>query len=149
MKKSAVKIRLMEVDDFDAVVLIDEKVLKANRADYYRMKFENAVQSPDHLPTSLVAEQEGKVIGFVLGDLFIGEYGITQDKATLDTIGVDPDYQRQGVGALLIREFMDHVKSLGVKKITTLVDMDDASLSAFFRANEFGPSKIINLERTL
>ena len=150
MKKSTIKIRLMKADDFDAVVRIDEKVLKASRPDYYKIKFEELVQSTDRLPASLVAEEEGgTVVGFVMGELYIGEYGISQKKATLDTIGVDPDYQHKGVGEKLINEFMDHLKTLGVQKVNTLVDGNDSKLMHFFSANQFSPSKTINLERSL
>jgi len=150
MNKSTIKIRLMKVDDFGPVVRIDEKVFKASRSEYYKLKFETAVQSPDHLPTSLVAEEEdGTVVGFVIGELYIGEYGITQEKATLDTIGVDPYYQHKGIGKQLINEFIDHLRSLGVQKINTLVDENDSKLTHFFSANQFSPSKTINLERSL
>jgi len=150
MKKSAIKIRLMKADDFAAVVRIDEKVLKASRSEYYRLKFETLVQSPEYLPTSLVAEENGgMVVGFVMGELYIGDYGITQKKATLDTIGVDPDYQHKGIGEQLFNEFMDHLRALGVQNITTLVDENDSKLMHFFSAKQFSPSKTINLERSL
>ena len=150
MQKSTIKIRLMKVDDFDAVVRIDEKVLKASRSDYYRLKFETLVQSPDYLPTSLVAEEkDGTVVGFVMGELYIGDYGITKKKATLDTIGVDPDYQHKGIGKQLANEFMDHLRALGVHNVTTLVDENDSKLMQFFSVNQFSPSKTINLERSL
>ena len=150
MNKSTIRIRLMQAHDFAAVVRIDEKVFKTPRSDYYRLKFETLVQSPDYLPTSLVAEEkDGTVIGFVMGELYIGEYGISEEKATLDTIGVDPDYQHEGIGAQLINEFMDHLKTLGVQKVNTLVDGNDSKLMHFFSANQFSPSKTINLERSL
>jgi predicted N-acetyltransferase YhbS len=150
MDKSTIKIRLMKADDFDAVVGIDEKISKASRPDYYQMKFERLVQSKDYLPTSLVAEdQDGKVVGFVMGELYIGEYGISQEKATLDTIGVDPSYQHQGIGEQLITEFVDHLMTLGVKKINTLVDWNDSKLIQFFSANQFTLSRTINLERNI
>jgi|SRR5208283_2083758 predicted N-acetyltransferase YhbS len=150
MNKSTIKIRLMKVDDFNAVVRVDKKIVKASRAEYYRLKFETLVQSPDYLPTSLVAEGEGgTVVGFVMGELYIGEYGISQEKATLETIGVDPDYQHKGIGKQLINEFMDHLRTLGVQKVNTLVDGNDSTLMHFFSANQFSPSKTINLERSL
>src|SRR4030066_77022 len=40
MNASAIKIRLMKADDFDAVVGIDEKVRKARRPEYYKLRFE-------------------------------------------------------------------------------------------------------------
>ena len=151
MNESTIKIRLMQADDFDAVVGIDEKVLRASRPEYYEMKFEKLFQSRDYLPTSLVAEEEdGTVVGFVMGELYMGEYGIFQQEATLDTIGVDPSYQHRGIGEQLINEFLDHLKALGVQKINTLVDRNDSKLMHFFSANQFNPSKtIINLERYL
>jgi len=147
---NAIKIRLMKAEDFDAVVAIDEKVLKAARPDYYEMKFEKLFQSKDYVPASLVAEEEdGTVVGFIMGELFLGEYGIFQEQATLDTIGVDPDRQQKGIGRQLMKEFMDHLKELGVRKIHTLVDWNDSKLVEFFRANEFTPSQTINLERSI
>ena len=149
MNESPIKIRLMKADDFDAVVAIDEKVVKASRRDYYKLKFEKLVQSKDYVPTSLVAVKDGTVVGYVMGELYIGEYGISQERATLDTIGVEPDYQHKGIGDQLINEFMAHLKSLGVQKINTLVDWNDSRLIHFFSANQFSPSKTINLERNL
>jgi ribosomal protein S18 acetylase RimI-like enzyme len=150
MERSASKIRLMKAEDFDAVVGIDEKILKSSRPEYYEMKFEKLFHSKDYLPASLVAESEdGTVVGFVMGELYMGEYGIFQEKATLDTIGVDPAHQHKGIGELLITEFMDHLKKLGVQKVNTLVDWNDSKLIHFFSANQFSPSKTINLERSL
>jgi predicted N-acetyltransferase YhbS len=147
---STIKIRLMKADDFDAVVEIDEKVLKASRPDYYKLKFERLVQSQDYVATSLVAEGEkGTVVGFVMGELFRGEYGIDREKATLDTIGVHPDHQHRGIGEQLINEFMDHLRTLGVQKVNTLVHWNDTQLIRFFSANHFNPSSTINLERSL
>lgn len=150
MNESTIKIRLMKADDFDAVVGIDEKVLKTSRSEYYEMKFEKLFESKDYLLTSLVAEgEEGTVVGFVMGEVYMGEYGIFQEEATLDTIGVDPNYQQKGIGEQLINEFIDHLRNLGVKKINTLVDWNDKKMVNFFSANQFSPSKTINLERSL
>ena len=151
MNESTIKIRLMKADDFDAVVGIDEKVLKASRPEYYELKFEKLLNSKDYLPTSLVAEEkDGTLAGFIMGELYMGEYGIFQEEATLDTIGVDPDCQHRGIGEQLINEFLDHLRALGVQKINTLVDRNDSKLMHFFNANQFSPSKtIINLERSL
>jgi len=141
----------MTNDDFDAVVGIDEKILKASRLQYYEMKFDKLFKSKEFLPTSLVAElEDGTVVGFVMGELYIGEYGISQVGATIDTIGVDPDCRGKGIGEQLMDEFIDHLRDLGVKKINTLVDRNDTKLIHFFSANQFSPAKsIINLERNL
>jgi predicted N-acetyltransferase YhbS len=140
----------MKADDFDAVVGIDGKVLETSRLEYYEMKFEKLFESKDYLPVSLVAEDEDEtVVGFVMGELYMGEYGIFQEAATLDTIGVDPQYQHKGIGERLINEFVDHLRKVGVEKINTLVGWDDSKLIHFFSTNQFSPSKTINLERSL
>jgi len=148
-KKTGVTIRLMKPEDYNAVLEIDRKALKVSRPEYYTFKFERLVQSKDYVPISLVAEEDGKVVGFIMGELYRGEYGIDEEKASLHTIGVDPGYRRRGVGNQLMTEFMDHLKSLGVQKLNTLVSWDDPDLIRFFSANQFRPSKIINLDRSL
>jgi len=150
MNETVIKIRLMKAEDFDAVVGIDEKILKASRPEYYIVKFEKLFKTRDYLPASLVAEKEdGTLVGFVMGEIYMGEYGIFQEEARLDTIGVDPGFQHQGVGEQLIHEFMDHLRSLGVQKVNTLVDWNNSGLIRFFSANQFSPSTTINLERSL
>ena len=150
MNESNIKIRLMRAEDFDAVVGIDDKLFKTSRKEYHEMKFEKLFNSKDYLPVSLVAEKEdGTVVGFVMGEVFMGEYGIFQESATLDTIGVDPDCQHMGIGKQLINEFLDHLRKVGVKKVNVLMDWNYSRMIHFFSANKFSPSKTINLERIL
>lgn len=150
MNASGINIRLMKADDFDAVVKIDEKILQSSRPEYYRLKFDKLFNSSDYLPISLVAEEpEGIIVGFVMGEIYMGEYGIFQEAATLDTIGIDPDYQQKGVGEQLMDEFIEHLRKIGIKKITTLVNWNDSRLIHFFSSNSFGPSQTINLERNI
>ncbi|HSH68319.1 MAG TPA: GNAT family N-acetyltransferase [Deferrisomatales bacterium] len=150
MDDRSIRIRLMKNDDFDSVVEIDRKVLKDARPEYYKVKFERLFRSNDFLPVSLVAEdKDGTVVGFVMGEVYVGEYGISQEAATLDTIGVDLDHQHKGIGKQLMGEFFAHLKSLGVQKVNTLVGLKNIKLTRFFNANQFIPSKTINLERKL
>ena len=150
MEDPEVSIRLMRADDFDAVLRIDGKVLKNPRKEYYELRFDKLFQTRDFLPASLVAETpDGTVVGFIMGELYIGQYGISGEGAMLDTIGVDPDYQHMGIGQRLINEFVDHLRSLGVQKITTLTNWNNSQMIRFFSANEFSPSKVVNLERDI
>jgi len=150
MNEDNIKIRLMKAADFDAVAGIDEKILGAPRLDFFDLKFEKLFNSKEFLPVSLVAETEdGTVVGFVMGELFMSEDGMLPDVATLDTISVDPDLQRKGIGRLLINEYMNHLKKLGIQKLNTLVDSTDFKMLHFFRDNRFSTSHAISLERKL
>lgn len=149
MNEKAFKIRLMESGDFDAVVEIDRKLLNTSRSEYYEVKFQQIFETQGYLPASLVAEtQDGTVVGFIMGELYIGEFGIFQERAKLDTIGVDPDYQHAGIGTQLINEFVDHLHRVGVEKVNTLLEWD-SELIRFFGKNEFSLSKTLNLERSI
>jgi predicted N-acetyltransferase YhbS len=150
MNETTTKIRLMKPEDFEAVLEIDEKLLKVSRRRYYEMKFEKLFGTRDYLPASFVAETEdGAVVGYIMGELYMGEYGIFQERATLDTIGVDPTYQHKGVGKRLINEFIQHLKKVDVQKVNVLISWNDPQLIIFFSANQFSPSQTINLERSL
>ncbi len=151
MKRPEINIRLMQNNDLDAILRIDKLVLNISRPEYYEQKFERLFTSGEYLPTSLVAEDaEGMVVGFIMGELYIGEYGLSNDGATVDTIGVDPDFQNQGIGELLMDEFIDHLRQLGVKKVHTLVEKNDKAMMHYFEKNRFQSSQtVISLERNL
>ncbi len=55
----------MKAEDYDAVVGIDEKVLKAPRPEYYNVKFEKLFQTKDYLPASFTAKQDRHLGRFI------------------------------------------------------------------------------------
>ena len=149
MTEDTISTRLMTENDLEAILKIDEKIVKTSRLEYYQLKFERLFSSKDYLPTSFVAEDNGIVVGFLMGELYMGQFGILQEVASMDTIGIDPAYQHQGIGKKLMDEFIDHLRQIGVNKINTLVDWNDSGLIHFFSANQFSPSRTINLERNI
>ncbi len=142
-------IRVMKKEDIEAIVEIDAKVLGEERPDYYDRKCSLALDHSMQMVTSLVAVYEDKVIGFIMGNVFLGEFGIPESMATLDTIGVHPDYQGQGVAVELIRQFMTNVKKTQVEHIYTFVKWNDWGMLRFLEKSGFGPSKSVTLEVNL
>lgn len=141
--------RVLRADDLDAVVAIDEAASKQNRREYYERKFETILNSKHNINSSLVCEINGKVVGFIMGDVYFGEFGIPETNATIDTIGVAEAAQNHGVASELLDQFMMNMKAAGVNKVYTLVNWDDFSLEKFFSRHRFEPSKRINLEYTV
>jgi len=142
-------IRVMGEEDMDAIVDIDARVLGQRRPVYYERKCGLALDDARQLVTSLVAEQEGQVIGFIMGNVYLGEFGIPETTASLDTIGVHPDYQGQGLAIELMKEFVTNLKKAGVERIYTLVNWNDWDLLRFFEKSGFTPAKVVNLELPL
>ena len=138
------KIRTLKKDDIEAIVRIDEKVLGENRKDYWEKKL--ALINDQSPNVSLIAEVDGKVAGFILGDISGWEFGVPETIGWIDTIGIDPVYQKRGLATALANELIKHLKAIGVRTIYTLVKWDDWDLLQFFHAMGFTRGDMINLE---
>ncbi len=139
-----VKIRTLKREDLDAIVKIDERVLGENRRNYWERKL--GLMNDKSSQISLVAEMEGAVVGFVLGDISGWEFGVPETIGWIDTIGVEPAYQKKGVATALARALVQNLRRLGVKTIYTLVSWNDWDLLQFFHAMGFSRGDMINLE---
>ena len=140
-------IRPMVRSDLDQIVDIDVKVLGKPRPGYWAMKIDIVENHPQI--SSLVAEMDGKVVGFIIGGASRWEYGVPEDIGWIDTIGVDPEYQRRGVAKILFSEMANNLKKAGVKTINTFVTRRDWRLLKFFNAIGFQPGDMTNLELDL
>lgn len=138
--------RLLKRGDLDAVVAIDELTSGQNRREYYEHKMASILAPGRAINTSIVCEIGGRIAGFIMGDVYFGEFGIPETSATIDTIGVHPDWQNKGVASELLDQFFMNMKVAGVNKVYTLVNWDDFALEKFFSHHKFVPSKRINLE---
>jgi ribosomal protein S18 acetylase RimI-like enzyme len=139
-----VKIRGLKREDLDAIVEIDQKVLGENRRNYWERKL--ALMGDKSSQISLVAEVEGKVVAFILGDVSGWEFGVPETIGWIDTIGVEPGYQKKGLATALAHELINNLKAMGVRTIYTLVSWNDWDLLQFFHAMGFTRGDMINLE---
>jgi len=138
-------IKPLTFGDLDAIVEIDRKVLGTARQDFWRKKIE--LPNARYPFSGLVAELEGRVIGFIVGETSGWEFGIPETVGWISTIGVDPDYQHKGVARKLSEEFIRNLKEVGVSVVYTLVNWSDWDLLKFFRAMGFTRGgEMINLE---
>ncbi|HYQ59750.1 MAG TPA: GNAT family N-acetyltransferase [Desulfatiglandales bacterium] len=143
-KSKIAVVRRMTEKDLDAVVAIDTKVLGKSRWDYWLGKMSLTEQ---RLPiVSLVAETDGKVVGFILGDASGYEYDVPENIGWIDTIGVDPDYQKRGIARMLMKEMIANLKKVGIDTIYTMVNWPDWDLLKFFHDSGFQKGPLINLE---
>jgi predicted N-acetyltransferase YhbS len=138
------KIRTLNKGDLVAIIEIDEKILGENRRTYWKKKLELMNNKSSNI--SLIAEVEEKVVGFILGDVSGWEFGVPETIGWIDTIGIDPTYQKKGLATALAHELIKNLKVLGVKTIYTLVSWNDWDLLQFFHAMGFTRGDMINLE---
>jgi ribosomal protein S18 acetylase RimI-like enzyme len=137
-------IRTMLPSDLDQIIEIDIKVLGKPRPNFWEMKLE--LEENRSQAFSLVAELNGRVIGFIIGNASRWEYGVPETIGWIDTIGVDPDHQRKGIAKILFKEITDNLKKAGVDTIYTFVKRRDWRLLKFFNSIGFQKGDMINLE---
>lgn len=141
-------IRPLKKEDVSAMILIDSAITGKTREDYYKRKADE-VFAPGKLSCSLAAEVDGNFGGFLIGQVFEGEFGVPGDAAYIDTLGIALKYNKLGIGSRLMEQFISNMKAANVKKIYTLVDFSDVRLIKFFGGQGFNPSKRLSLELEL
>ncbi|NMG55181.1 GNAT family N-acetyltransferase [Aromatoleum aromaticum] len=139
-------IRPLRRDDLEAMIAIDEMAFKRNRCNYFERKAGDCLDSAKAMNSSLVCEVDGKVVGFIIGQMYTGEFGIPESTATIDTLGVHPDVRGHGIASEMLDQFITNMKEIGVRKVFTLVNWSEFGLEKFFSRHKFVPSKRINLE---
>ncbi len=100
------RIRDATSDDLQAILCIEYKCFK----DPYPLGLLNRlrVMHPDGF---LVAETDGKVVGYVIGVIRWGATGHVL------AIGIDPLFRRQRVGTTLMKHVMDRLMAKGARLI--------------------------------
>ena len=145
-----VPVRSMEEGDLDAVVSIDRKVSVSgrDRQAYLSAKMKE-VLGESGVRVSLVAELDGIAAGFIMARVDFGEFGRAKPVAVLDTLGVNPDFQRRGVGQALMSQLMANLKTLRVDRVCTELAWSDAELLSYLGSTGFTPAQRIVLRRAV
>jgi predicted N-acetyltransferase YhbS len=138
------RIRPLGIEDLEAIAEIDEKVLGEKRRDYWEKKLQTMDDKASQV--SLVVEDQGKVLGFILGDVSGWEFGVPDTIGWIDTLGIDPAHQKKGLATALAQELIRRLRTMGVRTIYTLVSWNDWDLLQFFHAMGFTRGDMINLE---
>jgi len=138
--------RVLKRGDLEAIVEIDKLLFKQSRRDYYERKVAAMLDAAHNINSSLVAEVDGRIVGFIMGDVYFGEFGIPETTGIIDTLGVHPELHNHGIASELLEQFLTNMKAVGVNRVYTLVNWDDFGLEKFLSRHSFVPSKRINLE---
>jgi len=135
------RIRALTLKDSDRVLEIDASVSKTSPKtgdnDLWRLIAETT--------TCFGAEIDGKLVGFVLADIRPWEFGRRAHVGWIIAIGIDPKAQGAGLGKLLGERVLDQFRRLGVSRVQTLVDPEQASLEPYFKSLGFkvAPTKVL------
>ena len=84
------------------------------------------------------------MVGFVLGDMRGWEHGMPPG-GWIDIMGVDPQFQRRGIGIKLIQALVQETKLQNMKTHIAIRRQDD-DLQKFIRAAGFQSGQFIEFE---
>ena len=135
-----VRIRALGDTDIGDITALDEKLggeyrpeVWENRLGYYLRR------DPE---SCTVAEVDGRVVGFMLGEVRSGEFGLEEPTGWIEVLGVDPDYQGKAIGRRLAERVLGSFRERGACSVRTLVDEEMAGIGDFFTALGFEPATL-------
>jgi len=147
MKKS-VDVREMQRSDLLSIVEIEDRVTGVARRTYWEKRIEISEAIRPHW-TSLVAELDNRVVGFLFGRAGELEFGLPGTVAWIETIGVDPAYRRRRVAETLVEQFASSAEDHGIKTIFTLINTNQDELQHFFSRIGFVHGKMLHYQKDL
>ena len=139
-----VRVRPLDELDIGGIVRIDERITGVYRPDVWEQRVGYYMRRDPG--ASQVAEIDGKVVGFMLGDLRAGEFGLEEPSGWIERFGIDPDFRGRDLGRRMFEAICTHFASEGATRVRTLTDRDQAGVSAFLAALGFQPSPLVALE---
>ena len=143
------EIRLFQHPDLDEVVALDRELNRRRGIDRDRRAYLERYcwrpEGSDRIALSFVAAREGRIVGYVLGSVYRGEFGAVEPLAILEVIGVADDARGRGVAHALFAAMAEHARRLDVTHIRTLVAWNHFELLAFFERMGMRPTGLVPL----
>ena len=141
-----VDIRRLKKEDAEEISQIYGAItMQPVSADFKRVVEEHALREDE---ACYVAERDGKVVGFMISYILTAGFGMPKS-AWIATLGVDPKFMGQEIGASLAKEIFKYYKEQGIDNVYTSVRWDSTDLLSFFKTLGFDRSNFINLLKVL
>ena len=148
LSRDRVPIRSLEPGDIDAICAIDTKVTGRDHRPYYERIF-NQVFGGTGVRVSLVAELDGRVIGFIMARVDYGEFGRADPIAAFDSIGVDPDHAHHEVATALMQQLFANLSVLRVENVRTVVAWNNFDVLRFLAHCGFAPAQRLSFRKAI
>ena len=142
----AFTIRAAVAGDVPAVARLDQINTGLAKPDYWREVFARYGARRNRF--FLVAEADGRLDGFIVGEVRAWEFG-SPPCGWIIALGVDPEMRLRKVGSRLFEAMCGRLRRCGVTTVRTMLARDDALNMAFFRAQGMWGGPFIQLEKPL
>jgi ribosomal protein S18 acetylase RimI-like enzyme len=140
MNQADVRIRSLEDTDIGEITALDETIGGRYRPEIWERRIGYYIRRDPE--ASVVAESGGRVVGFMLGEVRAGEFGLEEPTGWIEVMGVDPGFRGQRIGRRLGERMLDHFRARGAVRVRTLVGEGMEEIAAFFTALGFEPAPL-------
>ncbi|MCD6681886.1 MAG: GNAT family N-acetyltransferase [Burkholderiaceae bacterium] len=140
-----VSIRSVRPADLAQVIAIDSIVTGLEKADYWRAIHRRYGDAERAGRRFLVAEADGRVAGFVIGEVRDWEFG-SPPCGWVFAIDVHPQFRLAGLGTRLVSAMADWFRAEGVDTMRTILARDNTLILSFFRSLGMTTGPFIPLE---
>jgi ribosomal protein S18 acetylase RimI-like enzyme len=151
---ASIEVRFLGMDDLEDILRIGRKVLGEQYSDISERLISLKETAVHHLQQgdplmNLGATIDGKLIGFMFGEIRRWEFGRGDMSGWILILGVDPEYQGMGAGRKLGATLLNHFRKKNVTKIRTLVEWHDGELISYFKSLGFTMLRMLPLEKEI
>jgi N-acetylglutamate synthase-like GNAT family acetyltransferase len=143
-----IEIRTALAEDIPWIVSLDEKTTGQAKLQYWQELFAHFQKSRGVGRAFLVAEQQGRVVGFITGEVRAFEFG-SEPCGWVFALNVDPEIRVHNVGTRLFETLCETFRQAGVEKVRTMLNRDNHLVLSFFRSLGMMAGPFIQLEKDL
>jgi GNAT superfamily N-acetyltransferase len=141
-----VNIRQMDEEDVEGILEIERESRGGHRAATYAPVPDSCIGG--EIDSSIVAEEDGRVVGFVLGRIVRSPLEL-RNIAWIELIGVLPPYHRRGIGRKMVEAWMERCRKKGISRVHIMVNWRDWWMLAFAEALGFARGDLMDLQADL
>ncbi|MDE2299465.1 MAG: GNAT family N-acetyltransferase [Burkholderiales bacterium] len=145
---TAIVVRAVRRSDLDQVIAIDATVTGLEKRRYWASVYRRYGSGERSAQQFLVALAQGRVVGFVIGEVRDWEFG-SPPCGWVFAIDVDPHVRLGGVGTRLLQAISASFRRAGVRKLRTMLARDNTLILSFFRSQGMMAGPLISLEMDL
>ncbi len=145
---AGVAVRPVRREDLERVIALDAAVTGIAKRSYWRSVYERYGKAGTAPRQFLVADRDGEVAGFVIGEVRDWEFG-SPPCGWVFAIDVEPGARQEGVGTRLLDAICANFRRAGVRKVRTMLSRDNTLILSFFRSQGMMAGPFIPLEMDL
>jgi len=142
------RVRGVQAGDLAQVIDIDAGITGLRKPDYWAEILQRYGSGRRQQRFFLVAEAEGRIEGFVIGEVRDWEFG-SPPCGWVFAISVRPEARLAGAGTALLESICEGFRKLGVTKLRTMLSRDNSLILSFFRSQGMMAAPFIPLEKDL